>query len=118
MGKAGVTNAEAEAKFDAKAEKEIQRQIDAWLRSQEFYFIRSRMDRKTSVQVGVPDFVVCAYGAFIAFEVKTSTGRLSYDQERAQGQILANMGKCYTVRSLSEVISVIKALNEPTIQPT
>lgn len=110
MGKAGVTTKEANAKHEALAEREIQRQIEAWLRSQEFYFVRSRMDRKTSVQVGTPDYIVSAYGCFVAFEVKTATGKLSEAQERAGAQIQANAGRFHVVRSLAEVVSILKDL--------
>lgn len=58
MGKAGVTNAEALAKQQERLEKDIHKNISNWLNLHNIFFIRSRMDRKTTNGNGLPDYVI------------------------------------------------------------
>jgi hypothetical protein len=53
-------------------EKNIQVEIEEWLRSQSnrCWWDRKRMDMKTSSRCGVPDFVGAIDGAFFGMEVK------------------------------------------------
>jgi len=57
---------------------------------------------------GVPDIIVCLNGRFIAFEVKTETGKLTKLQESTLSRIKAAKGKAFKVTSVSEVREIIK----------
>ena len=57
---------------------------------------------------GIPDIIACVDGRFVAFEVKTETGRLSRLQEVTLGRIRDAGGRAYMVRSAAEVARIMK----------
>ncbi len=59
---------------------------------------------------GIPDIICCYKGRFVAFEVKTETGRLSKLQEYALRQITNAGGTAVKVTSLTDVIKILEAL--------
>lgn len=59
---------------------------------------------------GVPDILVCYKGQFIAFEVKTPTGRVSPIQTYQIEQIEAAGGRAFVVRGLPEVQALLREL--------
>ena len=61
---------------------------------------------------GIPDIICCLRGHFVAFEVKTETGRLTKLQSVALEKIKAAGGKAYKVTSLDEVREILKNLEE------
>jgi Holliday junction resolvase len=63
-------------------------------------------------QAGIPDIICCYKGRFVAFEVKTETGRLSKLQEYALRQINNAGGTAVKVTSLTDVIKILEGLND------
>jgi Holliday junction resolvase len=59
-------------------------------------------------QSGIPDILCCLKGKFLAFEVKTSTGKLSKLQEITIEKIRNAQGLAYKVTSLEEVEKIVK----------
>ena len=59
---------------------------------------------------GIPDIIVCLDGRFVAFEVKTESGKLTKLQESALRKINAAKGRAYKVTSLQEVKRIIESL--------
>lgn len=59
---------------------------------------------------GIPDVIACINGRFVAFEVKTETGKLSRLQEVTLGRIRDAGGKTYMVRSAAEVAAIMKEM--------
>ena len=59
---------------------------------------------------GIPDIIACVDGRFVAFEVKTETGRLSRLQEVTLGRIRDAGGKAYMVRSAAEAAAIMKEM--------
>lgn len=57
---------------------------------------------------GIPDVIACYRGRFVAFEVKTPTGRLTKLQEVTIQRINAAKGQAFKVTSAAEVASIIK----------
>jgi len=57
---------------------------------------------------GIPDIIVCLDGRFVAFEVKTESGKLTKLQESALRKITAANGRAYTVTSLNQVKQIIE----------
>lgn len=59
---------------------------------------------------GLPDIICCIGGRFIAFEVKTPTGRLTKLQEIMIRKINAAKGVACKVTSVEDVKAVIDGL--------
>ena len=57
---------------------------------------------------GIPDIIACVDGRFVAFEVKTESGRLSKLQEITLSRIRDAGGRAYIVRSAAEVARIMK----------
>ena len=60
---------------------------------------------------GLPDIICCINGRFVAFEVKTPSGKLTMLQESMLKKINAAKGNAYKVTSLQEVKEILKNLN-------
>ena len=60
---------------------------------------------------GMPDIVFCLNGRFVAFEVKTPTGKLTKLQESTLARIRKANGNAYKVTSLQEVKEILQKLN-------
>ena len=60
---------------------------------------------------GLPDIICCINGAFVAFEVKTPSGKLTTLQESTLRKINAAKGKACKVTSLQEVKEIITEFN-------
>ncbi len=112
-GNAGLTNSEAKAKHDGRLEKELQKQIANWLRLNGVFFVRSRMDKRTTVTPGTPDFVLAIEGNPVALEAKTQSD-LSEDQIKVRAQMLANGWAWAQVTTLAEAKSVVEHIRNGT----
>jgi len=62
-------------------------------------------------RAGLPDIICCYRGRFIAFEVKTDTGKLTKLQEATLQKINDAKGYAYKVTSLQEVKEILENLN-------
>ena len=61
---------------------------------------------------GIPDIIVCYRGRFIAFEVKVGKNKATLLQELTIREILRAGGYALVVRSVDEVMNVIKAFEK------
>jgi hypothetical protein len=61
---------------------------------------------------GLPDLICCIGGRFVAFEVKTPTGRLTKLQSITIAKINAAKGKAFMVQSVVEVRLILDQLTE------
>ena len=59
---------------------------------------------------GLPDIMCCIAGRFVAFEVKTETGRLTGLQDKTLCRIRDAGGVAHVVRSLDEVKTILRNL--------
>ena len=59
---------------------------------------------------GLPDVICCISGRFIAFEVKTPSGRLSKLQESMIAKIKAAKGEAFKVTSVEDVKQILDNL--------
>jgi len=59
---------------------------------------------------GLPDIICCFHGRFVAFEVKTPTGKLTKLQETTLQRIQAARGNAYKVTSVKEVQCILSSL--------
>ena len=63
----------------------------------------------------IPDIIACINGRFVAFEVKTETGKLSKLQEITITKIKDAKGKAFTVRSAAQVAAILKDLEDEAL---
>lgn len=59
---------------------------------------------------GVPDIIACINGRFVAFEVKTETGKLTKLQEITIHKIRNAKGQAFKVTSVAEVAAILKQM--------
>ena len=64
---------------------------------------------------GIPDIIACLHGRFVAFEVKTESGKLSKLQEITIQRIKEAGGKAFTVRSAAQVAAILKQLEDEAL---
>lgn len=83
MGKAGVTNAEANAAHARREEKKLQNLMVQELNRRNIFFLRSRMDKPTTLRKGMPDFVIILPGPRpLLVEAKDPHGVISDEQKK------------------------------------
>src|ERR1700691_6096614 len=88
----------APSKADTRSEKELQADMVKLLDQRGIFFVRSRMDKKTSTRVGMPDFVILiSERVWIAVEVKVKFGSLSKEQITTFKDIEQKTGQCVEV---------------------
>src|SRR5215472_629422 len=66
LGRAGMSAAEANTKCTVDNERKLQNLIDSYLRQRSIEPIRSRSDKRTTINVGTPDFMFAYQGRPIA----------------------------------------------------
>lgn len=64
---------------------------------------------------GIPDIICCVRGKFVAFEVKTASGKLTKLQEATIQKIKDAKGKAYKVTSVLEVKIILENLKETSL---
>lgn len=67
------------------------------------------------MMVGLPDLISCYCGYFIAFEVKTATGKVSPAQRLRMRQIMGASGIVVVARSVSDASKVLDAIDHVII---
>jgi hypothetical protein len=120
LGKAGQTPEETLAKAATKNEKALQRDIINLLRLRGIEVIVSRMDKKTSNNVGLPDllFSVLGHDGYmprvyaIAIEVKVPGAYLSAEQRKMHNAMRAspNHWTVKVVKSVQEMQTLLDGL--------
>ena len=90
-------------------EIEIIRQIRDYLKTVNNCFFWKEHGGMYGTQ-GLPDIIACVKGKFIAFEVKTATGKTTALQFATIGQILKAGGTAAVVRSAEDVKQIIQNL--------
>lgn len=131
LGKGGRTWEESLARGEARSEKELQDWIGNLLRLKGIEAIRSRMDRKTSNNVGCPDFLFCIRSAepeklagfegelitvwvdrCCAWEVKLPGKKLGEEQERMQKRMtrLPNVWRWSLITSVDDALRELRGM--------
>ncbi len=100
----------AAAKSDVKREKELQNQIENFLRLRGITAIRSGMHRKTSNNLGTPDFLFAIWGRAVALECKLPGRHPTEDQKRVMAGLVKDGWYVKIVHTLDEALAVLAAL--------
>lgn len=104
-------------KYDVTLEKYIQRAIIDYLSlRRDIYFFRAgsgaiRTEKGgyfKSGKRGCPDILVLFNSRYIAIEVKSDVGKQSPEQKEAEKQIIKCGGEYHLVRSIDEVMNILK----------
>lgn len=109
------TAEEVLAQGEAKSEKTLQKQIVGLLRLKGIEPIVSRMDRRTSNNVGTPDILFCVLGTSTfacAWEVKMPRGIVGVEQNamHVKLQTFPNDWTVKVIRSVDEAIAELKEM--------
>ena len=91
------------------AEKEITAAILRYLKTVPYCFCWKQHGGQFGT-AGLPDVICCINGRFVAFEVKTPSGRLTKLQETMLTRIKAAKGEAFKVTSVEDVKTIIKSL--------
>lgn len=128
IGKGATLSEEAIAKYEAKAESDLQKQILALLEGHRgIVVIYSRMDRKATTPLGTPDFLFAVTGRepvepgaesgrettfACAWECKTATGKLDQEQEKFRDKMTAppNNWTWRLIRSVEQALTELRAM--------
>jgi hypothetical protein len=81
LGRAGLTVPEAQAKFVARAEKEMHRDYENWLNLRSLLYAHVPMNRPSSLPPGHPDFAVYYCGHVLLADFKVPGGTLKDSQK-------------------------------------
>src|SRR5271165_141564 len=87
---------------DWQAEKDIHSDIEAWLKRNEIPYIHSRMDKKSTIREGWPDFTAMRNGKVACVELKTWKGSLSNEQHRVIHELTESSVPVLVCHSLLE----------------
>jgi hypothetical protein len=99
--------AAAVTRNEHKREKELQNQIDGWLRIRGITAIRSGTHRKTSNNVGCPDLIFCVRGRACALEAKLPGQKPTPEQERFMCALAKDGWFVKVVHSLDEARAAV-----------
>ena len=98
-------------KAEMKSEKELQEQIVGFLERNNTVVIRSRMDRKTSTNVGTPDLLFAINGRAIAYEVKLRGKKPTREQVDMMQRMGRNGWACYVVETYDNAVEIFRELS-------
>lgn len=92
-------------------EKELHRQLSDLLRSMGVPFGHARMDKRSTLAVGYPDFTFPFGGKFVAWEAKVGKNKLSPEQEAFRRQIEICGGVYRVITNLDEALAHIQSMS-------
>lgn len=72
--------------------------------------IHSRSDKRSSTNLGVPDFVILWQGHLILIEAKTKSGKLSFHQMVWKHLAEVNEFEVHIIRSYEEFLALVEKL--------
>lgn len=95
----GQDNAPPEVSSRPLLECDLHDQVETYCRSQGWYYLHSRMDRRTTVTVGAPDFVIfMPQGKTLCLELKRKGGKAT----KKQLETIAHLRKLGHVAAIAD----------------
>lgn len=107
LGKAGVTTDEALAAAEAKHERELQKQLAQLLDLRDIVFATPRMDKRSTLKVGWPDFTFVIGGKPCAWEAKIRDNKLTSEQQELHTKMRLNGWTVQVIRNVNEAIEFL-----------
>ena len=109
LGKVGLTSGECSEKFLRKRERDHHNVFASWLRLNGIYFIHARTDRKSTIQVGWPDFsVMVGNQKILLVEFKLPEGRISPEQEKLFAELYNDGYPVLVFQMAAEAIEYVR----------
>lgn len=96
----------APTRAELKSEKELQEQITGFLERNGTVVIRSRMDKKTSINVGTPDLLFSIRSRAVGFEVKLPGQKPTEQQRNMMQRMTENGWICRVVESYPQAVKI------------
>jgi hypothetical protein len=129
LGKAGLMMEEHIAQGEIKLERDLHRAIANLLRLRGIEFVESRMDRRSTNQIGTPDFLFCVWGQLTptktdplawcgafpvacAWECKAA-GRMLTEEQQAMFKRMTtapNTWTCRVIRNVDDALAELRRL--------
>jgi len=110
-GGAVVAKAARISEHEAKTEKKLQGEIANYLRLHGIWYDQDGMQRRRSGAKGAPDFQFPYRGFYVAWEVKTDTGKLRPEQIEAGEKIVTQGGKWRVIHGIAEAQAHLRELD-------
>ena len=120
LGKAGMTQAEAEAVFKSGQEKELRSLVLKELNRRGAYVFHQQTNKRTRGPKGAPDLMCCYRGRFLAVELKAFHQTLQPDQAQEAVRIRNADGRfvlCFCVQDLMEELHTINRIADGLERP-
>ena len=111
LGRAGMTKAEAQAKYAAGCEKDLKRDVVNEVYRRGGWVFDQPMSKKTRGRPGVPDIIACYRGYFIAIELKAAGGTLRPEQAQEAVAIRKASGRFVLAYTLADVIEALQGID-------
>lgn len=102
------TNEELAAKLERAGERLLHDQFENWCRINGLIYVHSRMDRKSTIAAGHPDFTVLWKGRGCCVEFKGPGGTLSEDQKLVMKKLGDAQVPTLVTQDVKEAISWVK----------
>lgn len=117
IGAGNMTSSEANAVYEDRKEKELHKLINGYLRQRGIVPGHQRMDKKSNMKAGYPDFVFVARKSLgtpipVAIEAKIGKNDLTDDQAKVMAQMIMNGWTYHVVRSLQELKEILDGITE------
>lgn len=93
-------------------ETRIQRAIQAMVRERGGFVFK--VHGSETMMAGLPDLIVCYRGLFVAFEVKTPSGKVSPRQRYVMRNIMGAQGVVTVPRSVADASDVLDRIDAAT----
>lgn len=106
------TNEEQQEKVDAKLERDLHNEICQLLNLKGIAYCHARMDKRSRMTKGWPDFTMSVLNVSNAWECKVGNSRLSLDQESMRISMISppNSWRYRVIHSLQEACEDLKQL--------
>lgn len=108
------TSEEALCAQQIHQERELHNLFANWLRLNGVPFIHARMDKKSTIRKGWPDFTLLWQGRAVCFEFKLPGQPLDADQIEVRRELTLNGTPVQTVHSVAEAIRAARELTQST----
>jgi VRR-NUC domain len=108
LGKAGMTAAEAQEKYQARVEKEMRLHFSNWLMLRAIPFVTARHDKKSTIMVGWPDYTVLWDNRVLCVEFKMAGQKPRPEQQKVIEFLLRSGVKTVVCTSFSQAIQTVK----------
>jgi len=108
------TSEEGIASEDAKCERDLQKQILAFLQQRDIEVSCPSMVRRSTIKTGWPDMTFAFHGAPVVFEIKTMIGKLTPEQESIAPKLKSNGWYYAVIRSIEqarEFLEIVERAN-------